>query len=128
MALINCPDCKKEVSNRADKCIFCGCPLNEEEYIVKFKTPANIGILKTKIKFYNDKTKELLAEDITGGVVSIKITEPTTIRIKIGKGWKDAILEYKPHSNARYCIVLRNSLFSSWLVAQEVDLFDSDRL
>lgn len=27
MALIKCPDCGKEISERADKCIFCGCPI-----------------------------------------------------------------------------------------------------
>lgn len=28
MALINCPECGKEVSNKADACIHCGYPLN----------------------------------------------------------------------------------------------------
>ena len=30
MALIKCPDCGKEVSNRAPACIHCGCPLKVE--------------------------------------------------------------------------------------------------
>jgi hypothetical protein len=29
MALIKCPECGAEVSDRADECINCGCPLNE---------------------------------------------------------------------------------------------------
>ncbi len=32
MALINCPRCKKEISNKATKCINCG-------YILKQETP-----------------------------------------------------------------------------------------
>lgn len=28
MALIICPECKKEISNKSDKCIHCGYPLN----------------------------------------------------------------------------------------------------
>ena len=28
MALIKCPDCGKEVSDKAKNCIHCGCPLN----------------------------------------------------------------------------------------------------
>ena len=36
MALINCPDCGREVSDRATSCIHCGAPLNEKsELIVK---------------------------------------------------------------------------------------------
>lgn len=30
MSLINCPDCKKEVSPRAASCIHCGCPLQAD--------------------------------------------------------------------------------------------------
>lgn len=30
MALISCPECGKEVSDRASSCIHCGCPLREE--------------------------------------------------------------------------------------------------
>ena len=30
MALIKCPECGKEISNRAPACIHCGFPLNEE--------------------------------------------------------------------------------------------------
>lgn len=30
MALINCPECGKEVSDKADKCINCGCPISED--------------------------------------------------------------------------------------------------
>lgn len=29
MALIHCPECGKEISNRAPACIHCGCPLTE---------------------------------------------------------------------------------------------------
>ena len=27
MALINCPECKKEISDKATSCPYCGCPL-----------------------------------------------------------------------------------------------------
>ena len=27
MALIKCPDCGKEISDRAESCLFCGCPI-----------------------------------------------------------------------------------------------------
>lgn len=28
MALINCPECGKEISDKSEKCINCGCPIN----------------------------------------------------------------------------------------------------
>lgn len=31
MALIKCPECGKEISDRADACIHCGCPLENRE-------------------------------------------------------------------------------------------------
>lgn len=34
MALIKCPECGKEVSNRTKQCIHCGCPLDEQEIIL----------------------------------------------------------------------------------------------
>lgn len=31
MAMINCPECGKEISDKAKSCIHCGCPISEEE-------------------------------------------------------------------------------------------------
>jgi hypothetical protein len=28
MALIKCPDCGKEISDKTEKCLHCGCPIN----------------------------------------------------------------------------------------------------
>ena len=28
MALINCPECKKEISDKAQSCPYCGCPVS----------------------------------------------------------------------------------------------------
>lgn len=35
MALINCPECGKEISDKASHCIHCGCPINQPQ-----ETPA----------------------------------------------------------------------------------------
>ena len=32
MSLIKCPECGKEISDRAPACIYCGCPINVKEY------------------------------------------------------------------------------------------------
>ncbi len=31
MALINCPECKKEISSHSNKCPHCGCPSEESK-------------------------------------------------------------------------------------------------
>ena len=32
MALINCPECKKEISNQSASCIYCGCPIQSQKF------------------------------------------------------------------------------------------------
>lgn len=128
MALIKCPDCQKEISDKTEKCIHCGCPIKRLDSIVKFKTPLlEKAIVKVKFTFYDDLTKKVLAEAYQGEIVSLKLERPTIIRIHIGRGFKDAILDYKPHSGARYCILQRNTIFKPSLLIEEVDLFDSDK-
>lgn len=41
MALINCPECNKEISNKAQSCPHCGCPINSNTghsiYIIGYR-------------------------------------------------------------------------------------------
>lgn len=51
MALIKCPECGKEISDKAAACIHCGCPLDEVEIVdenLEFPTlPDNLNIGKS---------------------------------------------------------------------------------
>ena len=86
MALIKCPDCGKEVSNRAAACIYCGCPLDCEGNVSQlkkviipcYKEPADEKI--SLIKFVRLETglslseaKELVERPIP--VIKDKITQ-----------------------------------------------------
>ena len=44
MAIIRCPECGKEISDKAKTCIFCGCPIQEAATTgkVRIKMPNNI--------------------------------------------------------------------------------------
>ena len=42
MALMKCPDCGREVSDRANSCPFCGCPIG----------PAATGVLRVELRTF----------------------------------------------------------------------------
>ena len=42
MALINCPDCGKEISDKAASCIHCGCPICPPNENISSKTKSKI--------------------------------------------------------------------------------------
>lgn len=50
MALINCRECGKEISNEATSCPYCGCPVNEQKDMYVNNT-VNENVLKNKKQF-----------------------------------------------------------------------------
>ena len=52
MALINCPECGKEISDNANKCVNCGCPIIKYEniYAEKSKKKKNSIVVICKWK------------------------------------------------------------------------------
>lgn len=42
MALINCPECKKEISNKAESCPSCGFPINNKNKKIVVKQSQGI--------------------------------------------------------------------------------------
>lgn len=63
MALIKCPECGKEVSDKAPACIHCGCPLEQKIYEVVNGVTYDISFLKDpkidfiqKIKMIREQT------------------------------------------------------------------------
>ena len=51
MALINCPECGKEVSDKSEKCIHCGYPIKNTQYLYE-----NINGINYDISFIVDKS------------------------------------------------------------------------
>ncbi|CAA7392424.1 hypothetical protein CHRY9393_03144 [Chryseobacterium fistulae] len=57
MALTNCPECKKEISNRAEACPSCGFPIRGKKIVVKqsqgiFLRTMNFGCFTVIIIFF----------------------------------------------------------------------------
>ena len=127
MALVSCPECGSQVSDKAKTCIHCGAPLEEEKNIVKIKTPNGDGvILRVTYTVYNDKTNKILATAGNGEVMIFELNEATTTRLHLGRGYKDALIRYVPSGTKRYSIKLINTFFGAHLSIQEVDTIDSD--
>ena len=48
MAMINCPECGKEISDKAKACIHCGCPINEESNETKDNGQRILTVIEDK--------------------------------------------------------------------------------
>ena len=81
MGLIQCPDCGREVSDKAKNCVHCGSPLKEENGIIHIKC-CNIDGNPYKVKISNAKTDEEIIKIPQKAVATFEITEDTTIKIK----------------------------------------------
>ena len=129
MALIKCPECGKEISDRASACIHCGCPLGEGSQTkikiqncdwTTFMQPVSVSI-------YNNNL--LLWSGQTGQVAILNIDFPIEIVIKIEGVVLDTRAIIKP--NYRYSLervrktcLRRNMSF----ILNEVDVIDSERM
>ena len=60
MALINCPECNKEVSDRAHSCPFCGFPL--DEYFAEIEAEKRIEEEVHQKEMQEQEKKELAIE------------------------------------------------------------------
>ncbi len=71
MALINCPECNKEISDRVQACPNCGFPLSENEEIVPQESQK---VELTGVKIKNKKTKTILLIVLIFVVLGIILT------------------------------------------------------
>ena len=97
MALIKCPECGKEVSDKAKTCINCGYPLSEvvTAGIVRIKMPNNIvqgwvGLFSSRDAEVVDSHGNILWNGHHGENAQFTIDEPTDITINLG-GWANSV-------------------------------------
>ena len=134
VAMIKCPECGKEISNRAKMCPICGFPIENEFYggIVKIKLPRTqeiadgfVGLLISKDVSIYSKGKVIWSGQ-QGQTASFSIDEPIMISIDLGwwgnvvSGWVEPqhkyelIQDYGIHMKATFRL-------------SEVDIIDSGR-
>ena len=94
MALINCPECGKEISDKSKQCIHCGFPL--ESYV------SNSGIYDMVLKTISASPKKSLASDFLEDVFEIKKGRGRTLLSTQGniilQGIEVESMEYLKHS------------------------------
>ncbi|MCL2804751.1 MAG: hypothetical protein FWD26_02315 [Treponema sp.] len=83
MALINCSECNKEVSDKAACCIHCGNPIASKPNKVKINFPVWIGqLLMNNCYVYDEKGKEI-ARCKQGETVTFECVSAMKITVKM---------------------------------------------
>lgn len=134
MALIKCPECGKEISDKASSCPNCGYPIESlsQEGIVKIK----VSVLKAptglngnqKVSILSDNN--VLWEGKSGEVAELYFHGETYVTIK----YHISLMHYggecsgiiDPAKSKKYNVSARQGIMSTKLVLQPVDVFDAD--
>lgn len=126
MALIKCPECGQEVSDKSATCIKCGFPLSS------LKTDGTVRIKLEKggmvqINVYEVSTGKVLASGRNGQILSFHVDKPTEIAvgawsIKNAKNSGTMVVE----AGKKYERVTVQGFMSVGWRLQEVDILDSD--
>lgn len=115
MALMKCPECGQEVSDKATTCIHCGCPINVEN-VVTVRLPADKNIVVTLSYQVTDSNGNVLAEGVSGQVLTFTLDEPTELSCRMPKrDYTPVSVNYVPRGPVEYNVVKREKGFSSFI-------------
>lgn len=97
MALIKCPECGKEISDKASVCPNCGCPIAEmtPNGTVRIKMPNNVvdgfvGLFSSRKATVTDTNGKILWSGLHGENANFTIDAPTKIIINLGS-WANPV-------------------------------------
>ena len=124
MALISCPECGKEISDKAISCPNCGCPIKVTETQIIVKASSHfIGLIGAYV-IYDDKNNEVARLKAGERFVAKLRDKKTTYLVKL-KGTlgspKQMICE--PHMINRFSVSPSETRYG--FVVSKVDMFDS---
>ena len=132
MALIKCPECGQEVSDRAQFCPKCAFPLSE------LRTDGDVSIKMTPIsQTINARQKvsvivngRTIWEGQTGQIADIHFDGPTTITIKYHTNLTAYGAEctgvIEPQKGKKYAVQRVRGAFKAGMSLQRVDVIDAD--
>lgn len=128
MALIKCPECGKEVSDKAQSCINCGCPLAGINPAGPVSVALN-GSEVVKLYIFNTETGEELFCGCNGEVARFNVNKETEISVidvwqkkHPEKGTKAVV-----RGGRKYEYKWVQNFFGVKFVINEIDVIDSGR-
>lgn len=132
MALIKCPECGKEISDKASSCINCGFPLSQmiKSGIVKIKMPRTEQMAGGLAGLFASKDVSIISKGITvwkgkhGETASFTIDGPIKIIIDLGS-WGE-LVRGMVEPNKRYELIQDYGFHMRAVYRlSEVDVIDS---
>ena len=131
MALIKCPECGKEVSDRAGQCPICGFPIASEKSKgqIRLKLGMFAGVGGTQKVTITSGDKTLWSGD-SGKVAEFDVDEATDITIKYSMnaihygGTCNGTID--PNKGNKYAVSVRVGILKTVLTFQSVDIIDSE--
>ena len=133
MALIRCPECGREVSDKAAACPNCAAPIKFSNTIkIKFSLPSNLpGAVGRTISVFDPERRQLIWQGTRGQTATIQITRDAPIEIIVSAAMgRRAVVECPPYVSPgkKYNLTfIPATMFRKpRLVLTEVDVLDSD--
>ncbi len=128
MAMIKCPECGRDVSDRAGTCPQCGFPLSS------LKTDGTVmikidGGLAGKVNVFETDTGRSLWMGRAGDTAVFDIDKPTKVSVGWGIGKNRADDKYTVLAKAgeKYELAWTKGFFTENIVLRKIDVIDSGR-
>lgn len=134
MALIKCPECGKEISDKASSCPNCGYPI--ESLSLDGTVKIKVSVLKSPTGFNGNQKVSIFSKGkliwtgSSGEVAELFFDGETYVTIK----YHMSMMHYggecsgiiNPSKSKKYNVSARQGIMSTKLVLQPVDVFDAD--
>lgn len=133
MAMIKCPECGQNVSDKAATCPHCGYAVADSrpDGMVRIKMSVISQTVTARQKVTLMAGGRVLWEGQTGQIAEVYFERATSVHIKYHTGlttWGaecDGVID--PAKGKRYAIQPMRGMFKAGMCLQRVDVIDSDR-
>lgn len=130
MALIKCPECGKEVSDKASQCIHCGYPISSINNQSQFKNvKIKIGtFMAGTTRVFEKQSNRKLWEGKAGTVASFDVEGPVSVFVTWGlskKGSPESTRIVEPGKSYELTMVNAGLFGLPRVVFNEIDHIDS---
>ncbi len=132
MALIKCPECGQEVSDKATNCPRCAYPIasSRPDGTVRIKMTVIAQTISGNQKVSVIANGNTLWEGRTGEIAEIYFAKPTMVTVKYHTGlttWgAECTGEIDPAKGKKYAVHQVRGMFKAGMTLQRVDMIDSD--